>query len=130
MKYTHLLPFMEEEELKKVAFEIINGELKGVRLERLFPFLGTGTFNELVDLFIEKKEISYLKHAIPFMSREKVQAIYKAAENGEIPGFDASVCIPFLSAEKIKEIFRELIQKASNEPSEDDEDDENDESED
>lgn len=39
MKYTHLLPFMDREELKKIAEEIINEELKGVKLHTLFPFL-------------------------------------------------------------------------------------------
>ena len=31
MKYTHLLPFMDREELKKIAYEIINGEIQGVK---------------------------------------------------------------------------------------------------
>ena len=123
MKYTDLLPFMNKEELKKVAYEIINGELKNVRLQRLFPFLGKEALGEIVDVLIEKKETKYLEHAIPFVGREKVQAIYNAAEKGEIPGFNSSMCIPFLGTDKIKELFRELVQKANDEPDEDDDDD-------
>ena len=122
MKYTHLLPFMEKEELKKIAYEIINGELKGVKLEALFPFLGRETLNEIVDLLIEKKQVSALTRAIPFISREKVEAIYHAAENGEIDGFDASRCIPFLGSDRIKDIFRDLIKKQSEQDVEDEED--------
>ena len=64
-----------------------------------------------------------LKYAIPFIGREKVQAIYNAAEKGEIPGFNSAMCIPFLGADKIKELFRELVQKANDEPDEEDDDD-------
>jgi len=124
MKYTDLLPFMEKEELKKVAEEILSGEIKNVKLDRLFPFLGKETLGELVDQMIEKKEIKYLEHAIPFIGRTKVQAIYQAAANGEIPGFDSSRCIPFLGSDQVKDIFRDLILKAADEP--DDEDDEDD----
>lgn len=127
MKYTRLLPFMDKEELKKVAYEVLNGELKGVRLETLFPFLGKETLNEIVDLLIEKKEVKYLRNAIPFISKEKVQTIYKAAEAGEIEGFDVSICIPFLGADQVKEIFRELVKKAAEEDDDDDDDDDDDE---
>ena len=124
MKYTHLLPFMEKEELKNVAHQIINGELQGVKLVTLFPFLGKSALNEIVDILIEKKDSHNLKRAIPFMSREKVQIIYEAAEKGEIKDFNPAVCLPFLESEQIKKIFNDLIKKASSESTEkvDDED--------
>ncbi|MGD9761853.1 MAG: hypothetical protein AB7U52_05450 [Candidatus Izemoplasmatales bacterium] len=126
MKYTQLLPFMDREELNKIAQEIISGELKGVRLEKLFPFLGRENLNELVDQLIEKKDAKTLQNAIPFISKERVLNIYYAAEKGEIPNFDSSICIPFLSSDKIKEIFRELVKnaKAEDDDEDDDEDDE------
>jgi hypothetical protein len=117
MKYTQLLPFMDREELKKIAQEIISGELKGVKLEKLFPFIGRENLNELVDQLIEKKDGKTLQRAIPFISREKVLDIYLAAEKGEIPNFDSSICVPFLSSDMIKEIFRDLVKNA---PAEDD----------
>ena len=112
MKYTQLLPFMEKEELKKIAQEIIKGELEGVKLEALFPFLGRDNLNDIVDQLIEKKETETLQRAIPFVSRERVLDIYRASEKGELPGFDSAKCIPFLSSDMIKEIFRELVKKA------------------
>ena len=115
MKYTQLLPFMDKEELRKIAQEIMSGELKGVRLETLFPFMGRSYLHEIVDQLIEKKESETLRRAIPFISREKVLDIYHAAEKGELPNFDASSCIPFLGSDKIKEIFRELVKNAPNE---------------
>jgi hypothetical protein len=45
--------------------------------------------------------------------------IYNAAENGELPDFDTTVCLPFLSSEKIKELFRELTKNNQAEDSED-----------
>ncbi|BCR35147.1 hypothetical protein [Mariniplasma anaerobium] len=122
MKYTHLLPFMEKEELKKVAFEIVNGELKGVNLVTLYPFLDNETLDAIVDLLIEKKEKSGLAGAIPFLRKEKIKEIYEAAESGQLPNFNSSVCLPFLDADKIKEIFRDLMQKASSEANDDVED--------
>jgi len=119
MKYTQLLPFMDREELKVIAQEIINGELKGVKLESLFPFLGREHLNDIVDQLIEKKQSETLHRAIPFISKDKVLAIYYAAEKGELPDFDPSKCIPFLGSEKIKEIFRDLVKNMPNEESED-----------
>jgi hypothetical protein len=121
MKYTQLLPFMDREELKKIAQEIMSGELKGVKLESLFPFLGRDVLHEIVDQLIEKKETKTLGRAIPFVSRDKVLTIYRAAEKGDLPNFDPSECIPFLDSEKIKEIFRELIKNAPDEQDDDEE---------
>lgn len=126
MKYTHLLPFMEKEELKSVAYQIINGELKGVKLHHLFPFLGKSAMNEIVDVLIEKKDSEHLRKAIPFMSREKVQTIYEAAEKGEIKDFNPAVCLPFLESEQIKKIFSSLIKKAALESEDEASDDEDD----
>lgn len=124
MKYTHLLPFMDKEELVKTAMAIINGELKGVRLEVLFPFLGIEAMDQVVDLLIEKKDAVHLKSAIPFMTREKVQKLYEAAEKGEIKDFNPTVCLPFLGSDEIKKIFDGLIKKASMEASNQEEDNE------
>lgn len=109
MKYTQLLPFMEREELMKIAHEILSGELKSVRLETLFPFLGRDNLHEIVDGLIEKKDVDTLRRTIPFISRDKVLEIYQRAEKGDLPGFDTSRLIPFLDTDKIKEIFRELV---------------------
>ncbi len=121
MKYTHLLPFMDNEELKEVALQVLNGELQGVKLNRFFPFLNKEDLNEIVDKIIETKNTKLLNHAIPFMSKQKIGEIYEKAERGDIPDFNAEKCIPFLGSEKIKEIFKSLIKKASEEPDEDEE---------
>lgn len=128
MKYTQLLPFLDKEELKKVASEIINGEIQNVKLETLFPFLGRESMNDLVNELIEKKDSKTLQKTLPFISSEKVQEIYQAAQKGDLPDFDTSRCIPFLGAELVKKIFRELISQASetSEVVEEDEDEDDD----
>ena len=113
MKYTRLLPFMDKQELNEIASQVINGELKGVKLETLFPFLGRDNLDALVDQMIETKNTKSLERAIPFLSREKVAHIYELAENGDIENFNTESCIPFLGSEKIKEIFQNLIRKAA-----------------
>ncbi len=120
MNYTHLLPFMEKEELKKVAFQVLEGEIKGVKIERFFPFLDKASLNEIVDKLIETKQAKILNRAFPFISREKVEDIYQKAENGELPGINTQMCLPFLGSEKIKELFKSYIQKASDQDDEDD----------
>jgi hypothetical protein len=126
MKYTHILPFLDKEEIKKTALDIINGNLKGVKLEVLFAFLGREAMDEVVDLLIEKKDSAHLKRAIPFMSREKVQKLYEAAEKGEITDFNPAHCLPFLGSDEIKKIFGEMLKKASMETKDDGEEDDED----
>ncbi|HAX03723.1 MAG: hypothetical protein A2Y45_08610 [Tenericutes bacterium GWC2_34_14] len=128
MKYTDLLPFLDREELNKVVQEVMNGELKNVKLDALFPFLDRTTLNELVQHFIEKKDAKMLQRMLPFISRKSVELIYQSAEKGEIPNFEVEQCIPFLGSDQIKQIFRDLIQKESSE-TESDEDDQEDEEE-
>ncbi len=124
MKYTHLLPFLDKEELKKVASEVISGEIKNVRLETLFPFLDHETLNDLVTELIAKKDVKTLQKTMPFISRTKVQEIFEAAQRGELPDFDTAHCIPFLDPEQVKKIFRDLISQHVESSSDDDEDDE------
>ncbi|MBN2696217.1 MAG: hypothetical protein JXR38_01590 [Bacilli bacterium] len=122
MNYTHLLPFMEKDELKKIAHEIIDGKIEGVKLETLFPFLGREAMSEIVDLLIEKKDSSRLKKAVPFVSKEKIETIFQAAESGEISNFDPTLCLPFLGTDKIRVIFDQMIKKAASEPIDEDSD--------
>ncbi len=121
MNYTELLPFMDKEELKKVAFQIINGDIKGVKLVTFFPFLGKETLHEIVDLLIEKKDTKSLQRALPFMRREDVKKIYQMALDGALPDFDMHRVLPFLGSEDVKTLFHELIKKAADKPAEDDE---------
>jgi len=127
MKYTQLLPFLDKDELKKVASEVISGEIKNVRLETLFPFLDHEALNDLVAELIQKKDSKTLQKTLPFISRSKVQEIYESAQRGELPDFDTTHCIPFLDPEQVKKIFRDLISQSVDTSSEDDEDDDDEE---
>lgn len=126
MDYTSLLPFMDKDELKDVAFKVINGELPNVKLERLFPFLGKESLHEIVDLLIEKKDVKTMTRALPFIGRDKVGEIYQKALDGELPDTIASRCLPFLGSEKIKEVFRELVKRVPAEADKDDDDEDDD----
>jgi len=112
--YTRMLPFMDEEELKKVAFMILDGEITNVRLEALFPFVGRETLSEITTKLIEQKDSERLRHVIPFIGKTKVLELYEAIQDGNIEGIDLEDLLPFLGSEKIKELFYKSI-KASKE---------------
>ena len=39
MNYIHMLPFLEDEDLDELVDKIISGEVKGIKLMMLYPFL-------------------------------------------------------------------------------------------
>ena len=122
-KLVRILPFMDNEEIKELAYQIINEEVKGVRLVLLFPFLSNSDLDEIVDVLIEKKDAKKLQHAIPFASRETVDKIYKAVQAGEIEGLKESFLFPFLGKDQLKSMFKIFVEQAKNE-SDDESDDE------
>ncbi len=115
MKYITMLPFMEQEDLKELAYQVINDEVKGVKLVVLFPFLDQKTLDEIVDKLIEKGNSRELQRAIPFISESKIEKIQEAIKNGKLPDFKEEYLLPFLGHDKIKEMFKDMIKKATKE---------------
>lgn len=111
MKYTTLLPFLSDEDLQELAEQIISGEVKGVNLVRLYPFLGKEKLSEIVNKLIKEKKIEELRRILPFISRETVGNIHKAFQNGDLEGLKEDSLLPFLSHDQVKEMFRVLIKK-------------------
>ncbi|MCF7931100.1 MAG: hypothetical protein K9L02_06300 [Acholeplasmataceae bacterium] len=124
MKYTTLLPFLDREDIADVANKIIKGELKGIKLSALYPFLDDEILNTMIEFLIKEKRYKEIYSAVPFMSAEKINQLYETVENGGLEGFKTSYLIPFMSRKKIKEIFEVLVKRAENDITEDDEDDE------
>lgn len=112
-KLVRILPFMDNEEIKELAYQVINGEVKGVKLVLLFPFLTNTDLDEVVDLLIEKKDGKKLQYAVPFASRETVDKIYKAVQAGEITGLKESYLFPFLGKDQLKSMFKVFVKQAS-----------------
>jgi len=127
MKYTSLLPFLDSEDIADVANKIIAGELKGIKLSALYPFLDDEALSTMLEFLIKEKRYKEIYSAVPFMTTEKINQLYETVENGGLEGFKTSYLIPFMSRKKIKEIFEDLVKKAENEASEDDDDDDDDE---
>lgn len=123
-KLMHILPFMDSDELKDLAYKVMNEEIKGVRLIMVFPFLNSDDLSEIVDKLIENKQGKYLNHALPFVSRKTVKRIFEGVKSGEIEGVKPTSLYPFLGKEDLKELFDKLIQDAIENPEEEDEDDE------
>lgn len=114
-KLVRILPFMDNEEIKELATQIINEEVEGVRLVLLFPFLSNTDLDEIVNLLIEKKDAKKLQHAIPFASSETVDKIYKAVQAGEIEGLKESFLFPFLGKDQLKSMFKIFVKQAKEE---------------
>lgn len=112
-KLVRILPFMDNEEIKELAYQVINEEVKGVKLILLFPFLTNTDLDEVVDLLIEKKDGKKLQHAVPFASRETVDKIYKAVQAGEIKGLKETFLFPFLGKDQLKSMFKVFVEQAS-----------------
>jgi len=122
-KLIHILPFMDNDDLKELANKIISGEVKGVKMHMLYPFLSKSDLNEIIKTMIEKDDIANLKYVLPFASKEMVQQIYDGVKEGKIKGLKEHYLYPFLEKDKIKEMFNDLVSKAAEESDEDVEDD-------
>ena len=129
MNYITMLPFLSREDLKELAFKVINKEVKGVKLVVLFPFLDKDTLDKIANILIKNNNGKQLRYALPFCSKETFGKIYKAIENGELTGIEREMVLPFLTKDQVKEMFEELLKKAENEPIDKDEDDYEDEDE-
>ena len=114
-KLTHILPFMESEELKELALKIVNEEVKGVKLLHLFPFLSNEDLDEVVELLIEKGQGKQLTYVLPFVSKKTLNKIYEGIQEGKITGVKEQVMYPFLGKDKLKSMFNNLVEKATKE---------------
>jgi hypothetical protein len=124
LKLTHILPFMETEELKELALKVINDEVKGVKLMTLFPFLSRENLDEIVELLIQKGKGRELTRVLPFASKKTVKQIMEGIKDGSIKGVKENHLYPFLEEGELKEMFDALVKQAhENAEVEDDEDD-------
>ena len=126
MKYIHMLPFLEDEELNELVEKILSGEVKGIKLMMLYPFLDKEAINKLVDHLIKENKSKELTRALPFISKSKINEIHDAVEAGTITGLNEHSLMPFLGKSKIKEMFNKFVEEAKDfkEDEFDDEDDE------
>ena len=113
MKLAALLPFMETEELKKLAFDIVEGKQENVKLTILFPFLDSSDLDEIVNLLIEKGEGKKLYSALPFVKKETLNKIHQAFKDGKLENFKEEALLPFLDKTAIKDMFNDLLNKTA-----------------
>lgn len=111
MKITSLLPFMDNEELKQLAHDIIEGKTDTVKLTLLFPFLKQDDLNEIVETLIEKGQSKQIYSALPFVSKETLTKIHDAYKQGKLENFKEEALLPFLDKDTIKSLFDDLVNK-------------------
>lgn len=112
MKLIQLLPFMENEEIKELALQVINKEVEGIKLVVIYPFLSSEDLDEIVDILIERKDTRNLRYALPFISKEKVEAIYEAVKAGNLEDMKETYFLPFLGKSTIKKMVKDIIRQA------------------
>lgn len=112
MKYIHMLPFLDEEDLDELVEKILNGEVKGIKLVMLYPFLSKEALEKLVDYLIKENKAKDLQHSFPFISKGKINEIYDGIAAGTITGIKEQTLMPFLGKDKIKEMFEKLVKEA------------------
>jgi radical SAM superfamily enzyme len=122
-----MLPFLEEEDMDELVEKILSGEVKGVKLMMLYPFLSRESLNKVVDHLIKENKGKDLNAALPFISKAKVNEIYEAVQAGTITGIKDHSLMPFLGKSKIKEMFNKLVKEAKDFDDNDDDDEEDDE---
>jgi len=120
VKLTHILPFMETEELKTLAIKIINEEVKGVKLVTVFPFLSHEDLDEVIELLIEKGKGKQLTYILPFATKKTIQRILKGVKDGSIKGVREHALYPFLDKEELKEMFDKLVKEVDEHAKEND----------
>ncbi len=120
MKLMALLPFMDKDELKEFAKKVASGEVKGISLAVVFPFLRKEDLDDLVEDLIKGGNKKDIYAALPFLSKSAINTLYERIQNNEIEGFKQEALLPFLGKDKIKELFNIMVQKAAQEPEEND----------
>lgn len=113
MKIAALLPFMETEELKQLAFDILDGKHENVKLTMLFPFLDSKDLEEIVDLLIEKGQGEKLYGTLPFISKATLGKIQQAIKDNKLENFKEEALLPFLDKNAIKDLFNDLLKKTA-----------------
>ena len=121
MKYIHMLPFLDQEDLDELVEKILSGEVKGVKMAMLYPFLNRESLEKLIDALIKENKVKELKHSLPFISKSKVNEIYEAIQAGTLTGFNEHSILPFLGKDKIKEMFNKFVKEAAENEDIDDE---------
>jgi hypothetical protein len=112
-KIDSLIPFMGAKELKELAIKIINGEVKGIKLYKLYPFLNQEAIKEVVQLLIDNKKGSQIKFALPFLSEDLLLDVLNQVRKGDIDDMQEEYFYPFLGKDQIKELFNEYVKEAS-----------------
>ena len=115
MKLMALLPFMDEEEIQELATKIINGEVKGISLITVFPFLDGDSIDAIVKELIEKKQYKELYGALPFLKQSTLDHLYQTIKDGNLEGFKEEALLPFLGKDQLKGLFDTLVKEAMSE---------------
>lgn len=103
-----LLPFLDDEELKALVQDILNGkeDCKDIPLVAVMPFLGREDCDALFMKFATIGDNKMLIHIVPFVSKECLSDLVSAYIDGKNTNVDFNLLYPFLDAIDIKRLFK------------------------
>ncbi|MBR2545615.1 MAG: hypothetical protein IKE93_05555 [Erysipelotrichaceae bacterium] len=115
MNLKNMLRYLDEDDIRDVAREILNGneEYEGVSLISLLPFMDQDDVDDIA-LEVYRREGNYTA-ILPFVSEEVVGELARAAiENNE--DVDVVAILPFMDEDDVDELFLELARKGKTDP--------------
>lgn len=113
MKLMSLLPFMETKEIQELAAKIISGEVKGISLITLFPFLPKEDLVGILNQLIETKQYRQIYGMLPFLASDDLDSLYEQVKDGKLEGFKEQALLPFLGKDQLKGLFDNLVEQAT-----------------
>lgn len=110
-KIIKMLPFLGEEELNELAEEILkseNGEVEGLKLHHVAPFLSKSKTDEL---FLKTVSEGKMNHKLlPFVSDECLDTLTDKIIREEV-SLNVDLLYPFLPKESIRKLFKHYQDK-------------------
>lgn len=113
IKIIKMLPFLGEKELNELAEEIIrseDGEVEGLKLHHVAPFLNKDKTDELFLLTVSSGNMNH--KLLPFVSDECLNELVESIIQGEVT-LNADVLYPFLPKEAIRKLFKHYQEERS-----------------
>ena len=114
MKLKNMLRFMDSDDIRDIARDILDGdeEYEGVSLLSLLPFMDSDDVDDLA-VEIYRREGNY-RSILPFVSEEGAGELAKEVINNE-EDVDIVSILPFMDDDDIDEVFLELARQGKTE---------------
>jgi len=110
MNIKNMLPFLDEEEVDRLAMKIAvspTGEFQGMILKEILPFASEeGVDKAMIHAAQNGKDVS---SCFPFASEEGLSDLVRLAVSGEMQGVSLKALLPFVDDDTLKALAQKVI---------------------